>query len=510
MRFSVLMALLFYPRGGSAQVVRYLAPALCRAGVDARVVSGSLGSPGDHTHAPTFFEGLPVYSIDYSDAVLASQEGRDPIAQPVPLHPSYEDRASVPDRVFTAVSTELAAHLEESWQSLIAEPGRDVDLFHLHHLTPIQAAARAAFPGRPIVGHLHGTELKMLQYIREREAIARRLGLSLDADAGRVPELAERNPERLDGDRERRIVRETRWGQWRYAGYWSRRLREYARLCDRLIALAPHVKETAVDVLGVDPDRIAVLPNGVDTGLFDRRDIPPRVRLQHWRTWLVDDARGWDESGEPGSVRYREADLRRIVDLEAEETHPVILFVGRFVTMKRVPLLLRAYARARPEFREPAPLVIWGGNPGEWEGQHPVTIAREQEIPDVFFTGWRGHEDLPAGLNCSDIMVAPSTNEPFGQVYIEAMACGVPVIASRSGGPETFVNTEPGAPNGWLVEPDDEAALAGALVEAVNNREERHRRAEHAYAQVRAVYSWNSIAHRFADLYREVLHEHRT
>jgi glycosyltransferase involved in cell wall biosynthesis len=86
-------------------------------------------------------------------------------------------------------------------------------------------------------------------------------------------------------------------------------------------------------------------------------------------------------------------------------------------------------------------------------------------------------------------------------VLLEAMACGVPVIATRGGGPLTFVNTDPGRPNGWMVEPDDVEALARALVEAVNDVDERKERGESAYEQIRAAYSWRSLVERFAAVY---------
>jgi glycosyltransferase involved in cell wall biosynthesis len=108
-------------------------------------------------------------------------------------------------------------------------------------------------------------------------------------------------------------------------------------------------------------------------------------------------------------------------------------------------------------------------------------------------------------LACSDVMVAPSVNEPFGQVYLEAMACGVPVIGTSSGGPLTFINTNPEDPDGWLVEPDSEQALAEAMIEAVNDAGERVRRGERAHATVQRSYSWDAIAERFTAVYREAI-----
>ena len=66
---DVVMALQFWPRGGSAQVVRYLAPEIVRAGWPLSLVTGSLGGPGDDGYAPEFFAPLPVTAVDYSAAM---------------------------------------------------------------------------------------------------------------------------------------------------------------------------------------------------------------------------------------------------------------------------------------------------------------------------------------------------------------------------------------------------------------------------------------------------------
>jgi glycosyltransferase involved in cell wall biosynthesis len=132
-------------------------------------------------------------------------------------------------------------------------------------------------------------------------------------------------------------------------------------------------------------------------------------------------------------------------------------------------------------------------------------VARDVGSEGIFFVGWRGHTDLPDGLACADVMVAPSAREGFGQMLVEAMACGLPVIATRSGGPTSFVNTEPGSPNGWLLDPDDRDGLTEALVEAVNDDHARRDRGEAAYIQVRRSHSWDAVAARFGALYEELL-----
>ena len=100
-------------------------------------------------------------------------------------------------------------------------------------------------------------------------------------------------------------------------------------------------------------------------------------------------------------------------------------------------------------------LVIAGGFPGEWEGEHPYDTVRRVGAEDVFFVGWRDHNELAEILRCSDVFAAPSVDEPFGLVYLEAMAAGLPPIATNTGGPASFINVDPGQPTGWLVPPDD-------------------------------------------------------
>jgi glycosyltransferase involved in cell wall biosynthesis len=72
----------------------------------------------------------------------------------------------------------------------------------------------------------------------------------------------------------------------------------------------------------------------------------------------VEDPHGWDRSGVPGSVRYRDQDLAAFAG-----GGPVLLYSGRYTAVKRVPLLLRAYAEARRHFTVRAPLVLLGGSP---------------------------------------------------------------------------------------------------------------------------------------------------
>ena len=492
------MGLLFFPRGGSAQVARYLSTALAQAGWSVELVTGSLGGSGDETHAPTFFAPTPVQHLDYSDAMRAFEAGGSAVSAPVPMHPSYEDREDAPDVVFSAVPDELAGHLSSVWETPFRDAGADrADVFHLHHLTPQHDAVGRCWPRAAVVAHLHGTEIKFLQAVNERAALARSVGTTL---AG-MPEWVRVNPgggSQLDGV-QRELLRTTRWGQWEHGEAWSGRLRREADAADHLVVVSPADRATAVDVLGTDEERVSEIPNGVDVIAFSPRPTSRQERRAHFRRWLVEDGKGWDESAVTGTVAYRESDLDRLLGRDGDAT--ILIYVGRFTAAKRVPLLVRAFARARPRFNRPTSLVVWGGHPGEWEGEHPVTVAREVGSDGVFFAGWRGHDELPHALAACDALVMPSVDDSYPQAPLEAMAVGLPVLATQSGGFPLMVNVDPARPTGWLAPPDDERALAETLVEVANQPQEILRRGEAALAHARAHLSWASRVEKFEEAY---------
>lgn len=441
------MSLMFFPRGGSAQVARYVARALPAAGWDVTLVAGSLGEEGDASFAASFFAGIDdVRAVDYT----AARDAPDPLA--AGFQPSFEDREGAPDRVFASVDDETYESFVSTWEQVLGDAGAaDADLLHLHHLTPMNEAAARAFPDVPVIGHLHGTEVLMLKAI----------------DQG-APE------------------------GWDHAAEWADRMRGWAQGCERLLVLSADAVERVPELLGVDPERVVWAPNGFEPDAFDRRPID---RHALWREWLVEEPLGWDpESSEPGSVRYSESDLGAL-------DGTVLVYSGRFTEVKQIPLLIRAFAAARPRFDGPAALVLIGGYPGEWEGEHPLDVVRSTGTSDVFLAGWRGHDELPDGLNASDVVVLPSVHEQFGQVLVEGMACGLPCIAVDAHGPATIVDD---GETGWLVPPDDEEAMTEALVAAVNDGEERRRRGDAAYEVARERYSWPSLVESLADVYDEV------
>jgi glycosyltransferase involved in cell wall biosynthesis len=179
----------------------------------------------------------------------------------------------------------------------------------------------------------------------------------------------------------------------------------------------------------------------------------------------------------------------------------VIVFAGRFTEVKRIPMLLEAFAAAQPEFDAPASLVLVGGHPGEWEGEHPSqTIARLGLKQDVVLAGWHDQSALPELLGASDLLVLPSERESFGQVIVEAMACGVAPIAAASLGPAHIIRD---GQTGWLFDINDRRGLTSALVDAINDPAERARRAHLGEQAALERFTWPAVARRLAKVLAE-------
>jgi glycosyltransferase involved in cell wall biosynthesis len=429
---------MFFPRGGSAHVARALARELPAHGCDVTIVSGSRANRSVG-NAERFYEGLDVHPVDFSRG-------------DAPMHPSYEDRPDAPDRVFAALDDDAYEAHVAAWARALDEAGApDADVLHLHHLTPIHEAAARVAPAVPVVGHLHGTELLMLERIAD----------------GPPP-------------------------SWRHAAAWERRMRRWAHRCERMLVLSRSQVERARRLLEVDPSRCVVAPNGFDPSRFGPRAVD---RHAFWQRALVEQPHGWRPGAEEGSVAYDR------VQAAAVASAPVLVAVGRFTEVKRLPLLIEAFGRARRATGRPASLVLVGGYPGEWEGEHPYDTIRRTGARDVFLAGWHDHDALAGFFAAADCVVLASVREQFGSVLVEGMACGLPAIAVNRLGPADIVR--PGQ-TGWLVAPDDEAELAGALAQAIAHPEERLRRGAAARRDVLARYAWPALAQRLCALFAEV------
>jgi glycosyltransferase involved in cell wall biosynthesis len=454
-RRRLISAIQFFPRGGSSHVARALATELPAHDWDVTVVSGSRSDLGRLGDARDFYAGLDIRPVSFDDA-LASPDPFDPPGDAAPMQPSYEDRPGAPDRVYAALDDAAFERQVRAWaRALSAAGAADADVLHLHHLTPIHEAAARIAPGVPIVGHLHGTELMMLEEIEAGPPVG-----------------------------------------WTHASAWADRMRAWAHRCDRLFLLSASQVPRARRLLGVDPDRLVIIPNGFSPDVFAPHEVD---RAALWNRVLVDSPRGWLPGGEPGGARYTGSELDPLFEGVA------VVSVSRFTAVKRIPLLIEAFARARAAARTPAGLVIVGGHPGEWEGEHPADTIARLGVEGVFLAGWYDHDELPTLLAAADLFALASVREQFGQVLVEAMACGLPPIAVNRFGPGEIVTD---GETGWLVEPDDVDALALALRRAIDNPHERAQRGTRARAVAAERYGWPAIAGRFAAVLDESVLAH--
>ncbi len=174
-----------------------------------------------------------------------------------------------------------------------------------------------------------------------------------------------------------------------------------------------------------------------------------------------------------------------------------ILFVGRLEDRKGLQHLLRAYHRLRKR-RVDARLLVVGDGPRRREYRRHVAVRR---IRDVEFLGRVSDDDKARYFASADIFCAPSTGqESFGIVLLEAMAAGLPIVASDIHGYKNVVQRKV---QGFLVEPRNHRALAAALYTLAGDADLRHRMGE-AGVERALDYSWPRVTERIVDYYHEV------
>ena len=169
------------------------------------------------------------------------------------------------------------------------------------------------------------------------------------------------------------------------------------------------------------------------------------------------------------------------------------LSIGNLVKSKRFDLLVRAFARmfgGDPAFR----LVIVGA--GEQEAALRALVAGTGTSSQVELTGALDRNEVRQRMWDANALVLPSAFETFGVVLVEALATGLPVIASRCGGPQEIVTDGVG----MLVETDSEDALAAALVASSSRSYDESRLRQYAVGR----YSYAAVARELSDVYAHV------
>jgi glycosyltransferase involved in cell wall biosynthesis len=218
----------------------------------------------------------------------------------------------------------------------------------------------------------------------------------------------------------------------------------------RVIALSRSLAEAAA-AQGIDPDKIAVLPNGVDF----RRFAP---------------------NGNP--------------------REPVVLFAGSLIERKGVRTLIEAMAAVRQ--RHPAyRLVLIGDGPQRAELE---SLARRLNPPEsVRFAGSLAPAEVARWMRRAELFVLPSLEEGQGVALLEALASGTPCVGASAGGIPDILSPE----WGLLVPPGDPQALGEAVLDLLEHADRRRAMGNAAVSAVRERYGWPVIARRLLALYGE-------
>ncbi len=178
---------------------------------------------------------------------------------------------------------------------------------------------------------------------------------------------------------------------------------EVMATADRIIAFSPHERDAMVRLYGADAAKVSLVPCGVDLSVFrplDRKMARERLGL----------------NGDK-----------------------ILLYVGRVEPLKGLELLVETAAQIDSE--EGVRVIVVGADVnGDGEIDRVKLLAKERDLEDqIDFVGQVDHNELPLYYSAADVCVVPSYYESFGLVALEAMACGIPVVAARVGGLSTII-----------------------------------------------------------------------
>ena len=173
---------------------------------------------------------------------------------------------------------------------------------------------------------------------------------------------------------------------------------------------------------------------------------------------------------------------------------PAIAFLGRLVMEKGLDVFADAIDVLQRRGVPHKVVVIGEGPAGEWF---------ESRLPNASFVGFRGGEDLAHALASCDIFFNPSVTETFGNVTLEAMACGLPVVAARATGSASIVKH---GQTGYLVAPGSITGFADHLQRYCRDIQLR---AEHGTAAVieSGSFDWAAINQTDADTYIRLIRQ---
>jgi len=252
----------------------------------------------------------------------------------------------------------------------------------------------------------------------------------------------------------------------RYLGPLFRAYAPLHRRFDRVHAISSYLAARALRY-GVRPETVTVIPNGCDPHLFDD---PPSAEEQ--------------------------ATLRRALGLEGTR---VVVSVSRLVLKNGLDRLLQAFPAVVAAVPEAALLLVG-------EGEDRAALERQAELlgiaARVRFAGAVPHADVASYLRLGEVFARPSLSEGLGTAFLEAMACGLPVVGTRTGGIPDFLAD---GRTGLFCDPARPETIAAAMVRLLGDRTLARAVGQAGRTLVSERYRWEAVAAKIAATYEELL-----
>ena len=236
----------------------------------------------------------------------------------------------------------------------------------------------------------------------------------------------------------------------------------------RIIAISADNRDLALEALPAAADKLLLLPNGYNEDIFYREEVDKEALFESL------------------GLLYR--------------GEYIVLFAGKLAAFKGVDTLLRA-AHRYEQLAEREIITLIAG-----DGEERDRLSEKHKLlglKNTFFLGNQKQDELRRLYNAADVFVMPSHREPFGLVALEAMACGLPVVASNEGGLPEFISSEVGR----LVSPEDEDSFCGAILEEMTRHHTEPERRNAIARYARSNFAQTQFVTRLEAVYQSVIEE---
>jgi len=237
----------------------------------------------------------------------------------------------------------------------------------------------------------------------------------------------------------------------------------------KIVAVSKKVKEQIKEHYNINEDKIQLIWNGFDENLFSPREVD-----------------------------LDELSKELLENKNTLASDKIVSFVGKLTHFKGVDLLLEAGKIYEKELNNVVTLIS-----GDGELREELKYrAKKLNLKNFYFLGNQPQENIAKINSIAKVAVVPSRDEPFGLVALEAMACGTPVIASKTGGLTDFINNEVGR----FFPEDNYKALAKSIISSLKENDKKTK-GEIAKQYAHNNFSWNKVADQLEKLYLETVKE---